>query len=340
MAFEALKKALGSAPVLRRPDTRRPFQLHTDWSMLGLGSVLTQKDDDGKEYVIAYASRSNNDAEAKYSSYEGECLVVAWAVAHFRPYLYGQSFTLVIDHQPLKWLMESDKLTGKLARWGTIYYRSTILRWSTKQGSKTWIADGLSHNPSPLQEDLTRARWHGTSDQEVVPGWHASAYLAWMEGGSGQTIGDTGDGDAEDALELTQAQSTTDVWRDQGVLHRMQHGDFPPGSISKERDRIAHRIARFYWENGLVFRRWPNGTRKVVPRPDQRAQLVRQVHEELGHFGVRRTHSMLRNQYWWVGMYQEVAAYVGRCEVCDRMRSSFNNPFTTIEAITHYGVRL
>ena len=62
----------------------------------------------------------------------------------------------------------------------------------------------------------------------------------------------------------------------------------------------------------------------MVPRPDQRAQLVRQVHEELGHFGVRRTHSMLRNQYWWVGMHREVAAYVGRCEVCDRVRSSFN----------------
>lgn len=55
-AFEALKGALGSAPVLRRPDARRPFQLHTDWSMLGIGAVLTQKDDNGKEYVIAYAS--------------------------------------------------------------------------------------------------------------------------------------------------------------------------------------------------------------------------------------------------------------------------------------------
>ena len=54
-----------------------------------------------------------------------------------------------------------------------------------------------------------------------MPGWHASAYLAWMEGGSGQTMGDTRDGDAEDALELTQAQGTIDVWRDQGVLHRM-----------------------------------------------------------------------------------------------------------------------
>ena len=97
-AFEALKKALGSAPVLRRPDIRRPFQLHIDWSMLGLGAVLTQKDDNGKEYVIAYASRSNNDADAKYSSYEGECLAVVWTIAHFCPYLYDQKFTLVTDH--------------------------------------------------------------------------------------------------------------------------------------------------------------------------------------------------------------------------------------------------
>ena len=88
-AFEALKHALGSAPVLRRPDARRPFQLHTHWSMLGIGDVFSQKDDDGKEYVIAYASRSNNDAESKDSSYEGECLAVVWAVAHFCPYLYG-----------------------------------------------------------------------------------------------------------------------------------------------------------------------------------------------------------------------------------------------------------
>ena len=84
--------------------------------MLGLGAVLTQKDDAGREYVIANASRSNNDVEAKYSSYEGECLAIVWGVAHFRPYLYNQWFTLVTDHQPLKWLMESDKLTRKLTR--------------------------------------------------------------------------------------------------------------------------------------------------------------------------------------------------------------------------------
>ncbi len=115
-----LKAKLVAAPILRRPIKGRPFQLHTDWSMLGLGAVLTQCHDERKEFVVAYASRSNNATKSRYSSYEGECLATVWAIAHFRCYLFGTQFTLVTDHQPLKWLMESDKLTGKLARWALI----------------------------------------------------------------------------------------------------------------------------------------------------------------------------------------------------------------------------
>ncbi|CAM6085378.1 unnamed protein product [Calypogeia fissa] len=83
--------------------------------MLGLEAVLTQHDEHNKEFVVAYASCSNNSAESRYSSYEGECLAVVWAVAHLRCYLFDTPFTLVTHHQPLKWLMESSKLTWKLA---------------------------------------------------------------------------------------------------------------------------------------------------------------------------------------------------------------------------------
>jgi hypothetical protein len=80
----------------------RFFQLHTDWSAVELGMVLTQKDEEGKKYVVAYASRSNNSVESNYSSYEGEALAAVWAIAHFRPYLYEQKFTLVTDNHPFK----------------------------------------------------------------------------------------------------------------------------------------------------------------------------------------------------------------------------------------------
>ena len=88
------------------------------------------------------------------------------------------------------------------------------------------------------------------------------------------------------------------MWKDQGILYRLQRGEFLPNTTSQEKGRIAHRVARFHWENGLIFRRWQDGTRRVVPKPEQRLQLIRQMHEDLGHFGVGRTHSMLRGQYW------------------------------------------
>ncbi len=67
--------------------------------------MLTQLDDDGQEFVVAYTSQSNNKMKANYSSYEGECLVV---VLSFKYYLYGSPFTLITNNQPLKFLLESD----------------------------------------------------------------------------------------------------------------------------------------------------------------------------------------------------------------------------------------
>ncbi len=70
--------------------------------------------------MVAYVSRLNNATKSRYSSYEGECLAVVWAVVHFRCYLLRTQFTFVTEHHPLKWLMESNKLTGKFTWWALI----------------------------------------------------------------------------------------------------------------------------------------------------------------------------------------------------------------------------
>ena len=57
LAFEKLKDACTSTPILGFADYTGPFVLNTDASIDGLGAVL-QQEQDGHTRVIAYASRS------------------------------------------------------------------------------------------------------------------------------------------------------------------------------------------------------------------------------------------------------------------------------------------
>jgi hypothetical protein len=119
--FNTFKEFFLEFPILRRPDFSKAFILHINWSAFGISVILGQLNEEGKEYVIAYASRSNNKAKNNYSSYEGECLIIVWALIHFMPYLYGTKFILYTDHRPNKRLITNDKLTNKLAYWALIF---------------------------------------------------------------------------------------------------------------------------------------------------------------------------------------------------------------------------
>ena len=82
-AFDALKEALSTAPVLGYPDFSREFILEIDASLNGLGAVLSQQGKDGQIHVIAYASRSLHPSErsmCNYSSAKLELLALKWAI--------------------------------------------------------------------------------------------------------------------------------------------------------------------------------------------------------------------------------------------------------------------
>ena len=90
-------------PVLRLPDMTKDFILRTDASDQGVGAVLLQECY-GELFPVAYASKKFLDHEKKYSTMEKECLGLVWAVKKFQVYLYGRTFTLQTDHQPLVYL--------------------------------------------------------------------------------------------------------------------------------------------------------------------------------------------------------------------------------------------
>ncbi|XP_046686638.1 uncharacterized protein LOC124372302 [Homalodisca vitripennis] len=115
-AFVDLKERLTSAPILRHFDPELPIELHTDASDQGVGAALMQKD--GETVLpVAYGSRRLSDAEKKYTTTEKECIAVVWAAQHFRQFLWGRKFTIVVDHHALCWLDKNRDLSGRLGRW-------------------------------------------------------------------------------------------------------------------------------------------------------------------------------------------------------------------------------
>ena len=150
-AFDALKLALTTAPVLGYPNFEREFILETDASLRGLGAVLFQVDEEGKTHVIAYTSwtlRPSENSMCNYSSAKLELLALKWAVAEkFRDYLLGSKFTVYTDNNPLAYIQTS-KLGASQIHWLSelalfnfnIIYRS---------GKTNQAGDALSQCPEP-----------------------------------------------------------------------------------------------------------------------------------------------------------------------------------------------
>ena len=84
LAFEALKKALLSALLLRPPDYSRDFILYLAASESTIGVVLVQEDDKLVEHVVYYLSRALVGPELKYSHVEKLALAAVYVVQRLR----------------------------------------------------------------------------------------------------------------------------------------------------------------------------------------------------------------------------------------------------------------
>jgi len=90
MAFEDLKTAVTTAPVLVSPQNSEPFQIKADSSDFATGAVLSQQSmTDGKWHPVAFYSKSLSSVERNYEIHDKEMLAIICALEEWRHFLEG-----------------------------------------------------------------------------------------------------------------------------------------------------------------------------------------------------------------------------------------------------------
>jgi hypothetical protein len=137
-AFDNLKVAMTTTPVLALPTFQLPFQVETDARGEGIGAVLMQQGQ-----PIAYLSKGLGDKHKNLFIYEKEFLALIMAVEKWRPYLQRQEFIILTDHRSLSYLNEQN-LHSDMQRKAMTRLMGLQFKICYKQGKENLAADALS----------------------------------------------------------------------------------------------------------------------------------------------------------------------------------------------------
>ena len=190
-AFDTLKRAVASTPVLRYYNLQDEVTLQCNASQHGVGAALMQN-----SQPVAYASRVLTPAEMRYVQIEKELLAIVFACNHFETYIFGrESVNVETDHQLLeiivrKPLSSAPKRLQRMLLQLQKY--SLVVRY--KKGQQRYLADTLSRAHLPeaqacesalevagIDHTSTLALQHASADDPVLCELHRTIQQGWPE---------------------------------------------------------------------------------------------------------------------------------------------------------------
>src|SRR6266478_68192 len=144
-AFDALKNAITSAPMLTFPSRSGLFHLECDASNFAMGAILSQQQEDGLFHLIGFMSKSFSNTEWKYQIHDKEMLAIMHALEEWRHFLEGsnQKFEIHMDHKNLSYFQEAHKLNCCQV-WWSLYLSRFNFTLSHKPGRQMGRPDALS----------------------------------------------------------------------------------------------------------------------------------------------------------------------------------------------------
>ena len=144
-AFQKVKNAITSEPVLKIFDPELPVELETDASNFALGAQIGQRGEDGKLRPVAFYSKKLHGAELNYPIYDKEFLAIINAFKEFRHYLLGSKHKVKVytDHKNIAHFATTQQLSGRQIRWAE-YLSEFDYEIIHRKGTENGRADALS----------------------------------------------------------------------------------------------------------------------------------------------------------------------------------------------------
>lgn len=281
-AFRTIKELLSAAPILMHFNENLPVVLTCDASAYGLGTVLSHRLESGEERPIAYASRTLNIAEKKYSQIDKEALAIIFGIKKFHQFLFGRKFILRTDHKPLTSIFGSKKgipllAASRLQRWAIILtaYQYDIEYISSVKN----VADIFSRLPL---------------EQPIISLEKDLNYINYLE----------------ENLPISCVEISKETDKDE-ILSRVKHyvlNNWPMKCPAEMKVFISKRD-QLYVEGGCLM--W--GYKVVVPT-SLRQKVLNELHKT--HLGIVKTKSLARSYVWWPRMDQDIECVCRACFTC------------------------
>jgi hypothetical protein len=311
-AFQELKTAITTAPVLVLPDLSKPFVVYSDASNVAIAAVLLQDKGNGLQ-PISYLSKKHTDTEARYPVYELELYALVTALREWRCFLEGSLDSVVYtDHQSLQRLMSQPTLNGRQARWlEQIWGYQHVIKW--KEGVAN-LADPFTRRADYVKEAKAEGldRGHGLSRQ-----WPGLPFPA--------PPGVTADPDGSPPGEKP-GGARLHVLQEHGISME----DIKPHLESGyARDPYYSPTAKRPKVLKCIDGVWYHNKRVCVPNDDElRRRILVEAHDTpySGHQGWHRTLDVVARQWWWPRMVATVRRFVRACHSCQVNKPSQTAP--------------